>query len=477
MTNSSLRLRRNLIVSSCLATAAAWLPAAAHAADAAASTVPGVVITAEHREVDIQKAALAVTAVNAKTLDQSGVVNVIGLSSIVPGLQVTKASGFENLVAIRGVGSETPENSLTTVPGVAEFVDGVYIANTISLDQTFFDIDNIQVLRGPQGALYGQSSLGGAILINTQQPRLGVVDGKVDLTFGTYGLARERAEMNIPLSDDLAVRFSAQKFDHTGFTKDPLIPNFTLDDQHDMSGKAALLWRPNDNFKATLTVQGYYADQHGDAQKNILDPSPDPRVVFQDYPAHFRLQNDLAHLNLEWDQPGFIIKSVTGYQYLAHVQREDSSRSAFSLIGEYDDVAAWNTWVNNWTEEFDVLSPPGQKLEWTVGVFGLTQHTHQFVAEFECLHPAPFGNPPSCSAPTPAEVSVPPNIETSPPGNLAYGNDSHATHWSVAVFGQATYHVSDALRVTAGVRWNHDYAHTTDALMREAVQVFGRRAG
>ena len=470
MTNSSLRLRRNLIVSTCLATAAAWLPAAAHAADAAASTVPGVVITAEHREVDIQKAALAVTAVNAKTLDQSGVTNVIGLSAIVPSLEVTKASGFENLVAIRGVGSETPENSLTTVPGVSEFVDSVYIANTISLDQTLFDIDNIQVLRGPQGALYGESSIGGAILINTQQPRLGQVDAKADVTLGTYGLTRERAELNVPLGDQFAFRASAQKFDHTGFTKDPLIPNFTLDDQHDMSGKAALLWRPNDNFRATLTVQGYYADQNGDAQKNILDPSPDPRVVFQDYPAHFQLENDLAHLNLEWDQPGFIVKSVTGYQYLAHKQREDSSRSAFALIGQYDDVAAWNTLVNNFTEEFDVLSPPGQTFEWTAGVFYLNQTSHQFVLEFECTNPAIFGGcaPPPTSfqaPPLPADPLNPPSglanrnggAGVPQPANLSYGNDSHATHWAFAAFAQATYHVSEQLRLTAGFRYNHDY--------------------
>ena len=83
--------------------------------------------------------------------------------------------------------------------------------------------------------------------------------------------------------------------------------------------------------------------------------------MFQDFPAHFRLQNDLVHLNLEWDQPGFIVKSVTGWQYLAHQQREDSSRSAFSVIGQYDDVAAWDTWVQNWTQEFDIQSPAGQR--------------------------------------------------------------------------------------------------------------------
>jgi hypothetical protein len=99
-------------------------------------------------------------------------------------------------------------------------------------------------------------------------------------------------------------------------------------------------------------------------------------------------------VNLEWDEPGFIvIKSVTGYQYLAHVQQEDSSRSAFSLIGEYDDVAAWNTTVYNFNEEFDILSAPGAKVRVDAGAFYMDQRSHQFVAEFECTTQSVFGCP------------------------------------------------------------------------------------
>jgi iron complex outermembrane receptor protein len=473
MTNSTLRLRRNLIATSCLVAVGALAPLAAHADDAvsagpaananvtatadaaaASASVAPIIINAERREVNLQRAPLSVSVVAARQLDQSFVTDVKGLNGTIPGLEVTKASGFENLVTIRGVGSETPENSLTTVPGVSEFIDGVYIANTISLDQTLFDIDNIQVLRGPQGALYGQSSIGGAIIINTVQPRLNTYDGSGDFSVGTYGLLRERAEVNVPIGDEMAARFSIQKFDHEGFTNDLAIPGFRLDDQHDTSGKAALLWKPNDHFTATVTAQGYYADQHGDAQKSTIDTSPGPWNVFQDYPAHFRLNNDLFHVNLEWDEPGYIVKSVTGYQYLAHVQQEDSSRNAFSRIGEYDDVAAWNTWVYNFNEEFDILSAPGSRLEWDVGAFYMSQRSHQFVAEFECTT-NPFSGP--CTAPTAAQLIVRPDIEQHPPANLAYGNDSHAVHWSVAGFGQATYHVTDKFRLTGGIRYNYDF--------------------
>jgi iron complex outermembrane receptor protein len=430
--------------------AAASAPAAAAAA---VTQVEQIVVTAQRRSEDLQRAPLAVTAVQGRQLDQSFITTVAGLNAQVPSLEVTKASGFENLVTIRGVGSETPENSLTTVPGVSEFIDGVYIANTISLDQTLFDINNIQVLRGPQGALYGESSIGGALILETNQPKLHELSGTADFSAGDYSLYRERAEVNAPLGDDAAVRVSAQKYDHQGFTNDAAIPGFHLDDAHDVSGKVALLWKPTDHFSATFTAQGYYSDQHGDAQKNINDPATNPRVVNQDYPAHFSLTTQLYHLNLVWDLPWFELRSVTGYQDLNHIQHEDSSRSTYALIhgadphAGYDDIAAWNTAVHDWTEEFDILSLPGSKLEWIGGVFYMNQTSHQFIVEYEGTTP-----------PTPAQLAIPPNIEqlAQEPSNLSYGNDSHATHQSYAAFAQASYHITPAFRVTAGGRINLD---------------------
>ena len=130
-----------------------------------------------------------------------------------------------------------------------------------------FDVRAVDVLRGPQGALYGQSSTGGAILIGTNQPDLNAYGVAGDVSFGNYNLHRERLEANLPLSNTVALRISGQKYDHTGFTADDAIPGYRLDDAHDESGKVALLWQPSSGFKATLTAQIYHADQHGDARR------------------------------------------------------------------------------------------------------------------------------------------------------------------------------------------------------------------
>ncbi|CAN7335732.1 TonB-dependent receptor [Phenylobacterium sp. LjRoot225] len=426
--------------------------ASAEALEAATEAAPAnvtldtVIVTAERRGVDVQRTAAAITAVQAKSLDEGFITHITGLNSQVPSLQATKTAGFENLVTIRGVGSGTPENGLTTSPGVSQFIDGVYIANTIALDQTLFDIDRIEVLRGPQGALYGQSSIGGAINMVTKQPQLNRFDGYADVSVGTYELFRERAAVNIPVNDSVAIRASVQKFDREGFTKNVALAPLTLDDAHDASGKVAVLWKPRDNFSATLTAQLYKSNQHGDAQKNINDPLPDPREVFQDYPSHFSLESQLYHLNLQWDGPAFSLRSVSAYQGLDHVQQMSSSRSAFSLIGAYDNIAAWNTHVHNYTQEFDILSPEGSTFEWIVGAFALYQGSKQYVVEFG-------GN----TQPTAEDLTIPPDVSTNPPSNLNYGNISHVLRRSFSAFAQGTYHVSDKLRVTGGVRLNHDY--------------------
>ncbi len=450
MSGSVVNSRARLLVWACaLAVSAASAPAMAAEATAngapLATQVGEIVVTAERRSTDIQKTPLAITAVSAGQLDKSFINEISGLNALVPGLEATKTSGFENIVTIRGVGSETPENDLTTVPGVAFYIDGVYIPNTVAIDQTLFDIDHVEILRGPQGALYGVSATGGAILIVTSPPQLNTFSGYGDFTGGNYHLTRERAWLNVPIGSTAALRVSLQRYDHEGFSVDEAIPGLREDDAHDTSAKAALLWQPVSNFSATLTGQYYRTYGNGAEQKNINDPESNPWQFFQDYPNKSELTTDLVHLNLQYDFPAFSIRSVSAYQRLNDVTQEDSSRSAFSILGSYDDVAAWNTWTSTWSEEFDILSKPGGKVDWIAGAFLLTQQATQYVAEFE-----------GSTAPTPADLVVASDIESNPPSNLAYGNDSHFTRRSYAGFAQATVHILPTVRLTVGGRYNYD---------------------
>jgi len=417
---------------------------------ASPSTVEGIVITAERRATNIQKTPVAITAVTAATLDKTFVTQIADLNAAVPSLEITHTSGMEQLVTIRGVGSETPENSASTTPGVSVFIDGVYTPSSLSLDATLFDIDHIEVLRGPQGDLYGESSIGGAININTKQPRLHVYDASGDVSFGDYELFRIRAETNVPVGDDFAIRASVQHYEHTGFATDtsPNLAGFKEDDADDTSGKLSILWKPTDHFSATLTGQWYNADTNGAEQKNINDPNSNPRLFDQDFAGMFDLAQQTYHLNLDWDLPWFEVKSVSAYQHLDHRTREDSSRSSFALLGSYDDVPDWSDVVTNYSEELDILSKSGGPLDWIVGGFGENIADVSTTKEYE-------GPSASCVSPPDTGPILDPG-DLSSVCSLSYGNISTSTRQGWAAFARLTYHLLPNLRISAGARYNWD---------------------
>ena len=423
---------------------AAPFAARAQSADTGDNVIQEVVVTAERRTEDIQKAPLAITAISADTLDKSNVTDASGLNGYVPSLNVTRSGGFETVVTIRGVGSQTPENQPATGPGVSLYVDGVYIADDIAADQGFFDIDNVEVLRGPQGALYGVSSTGGAINIVSKQPTLGSWHAGGDVSVGNYDFHRERADLNIPIGDTIAIRFAGQKVDHEGYTTNTLAPGYRLDDQHDTTSKVAIKWQPTDNFSATATGQWFIAQDDGQAQKSLDDPNPDPRVLTQDFLGKFELYTQLYHLNLKLDEPWFSLSSVSAYQGLQNYQALNATFTTFAAFPNYyDDVPEWDTKVKSYSEEFDILSPEDSKLKWIGGIFWQRSTTDTFVIEYEGATANPV-------------LTVPPDVEAHPPANLAYGNTTDDVRTSIEPFFQVTYPITDRFRTTLGGRYNYE---------------------
>jgi iron complex outermembrane receptor protein len=398
-------------------------------ADDSDQTLEQVIVSADKREVDLQSAPVAITAISAAALDQSNITQLADLNGSVPGLTIARSSGFERSVSIRGIGSETPENAYTTQPGVSLHVDGVYIANSISLDETLFDVDQIEVSRGPQATVFGQTSTGGTINLISKQPVLGHYDAYVDASAGNYDLLRGRAVVNVPIGDSIAVRASVQAYGHEGFATDTDIAGFRLDAANDKTGKVAVLWQPTDSFSATLTAQLYHAAHNGDEQKNILDPNPDPRTVSQDYPSYFELSTQLYYLNVKWELPWAEAKSTSSWQVLDNHIQEDGTRLNVALLGFFDQVQPWDMWMSDLTQELSLASRPGGFWDWTVGAFYLAQINHQYVNELSDTVPAPF---------------------------LLYNNDGHIDRHSYAGYAQATAHLSPGWRLTLGGRYNHD---------------------
>jgi iron complex outermembrane receptor protein len=172
------------------------------------STVGEVVVTAERRTQDIQKVPIAITAISGAELQAQGVTGFADLSTAVPSLRFgSGVTGGENVITMRGLGSQN------TTPGgdspVAYNVDGIYLQQTTAIDPEFYDIDRIEVLRGPQGTLYGRNSVGGSINIVTRQPTSDL-EASADALYGNYDAHIFRGFVSGPVFDADGVKIQAR---------------------------------------------------------------------------------------------------------------------------------------------------------------------------------------------------------------------------------------------------------------------------
>jgi iron complex outermembrane receptor protein len=414
-------------------------PAATHVA---VDTLQEITVTAQRRPELLDRVPIAITAVSGESLDKSNITDLTGLNGIVPGLAVERSSGSELMISIRGIGSETPQ-SLYTQPGVSVFVDGIYIPTALGVYQGFFDTDRVEVLRGPQGTLFGQSSTGGTINIVTHQPVLGRFEGDVEASYGNHDLNRERADINLPLAATLALRVAFQHYQHDGFGTNLSLPHAGLDDANDDNVKLSLLWQPAANVTSTTTARLYREARNGAEQKNVLDPNPDPRQVEQDTPASLDMHYQIYGEALAWTLPWFTVKSTTGYQKMKNDQAIDDDRLTAAILGYYNAQPLWASRLDAFSEEINLLSRSGGVLDWTAGFYYIWQKTGQYIVEYEA------------SGPAPTRLAIPP-LSGPLPADASFIENSSIKRNSYAPFFQATYHLTDRLRFTGGARYNHD---------------------
>ncbi|MFT3965203.1 MAG: TonB-dependent receptor [Sphingobium sp.] len=383
--------------------------------------------------MSLQRAPLAITAIDASSLQQRNANELNDLNGLVPGLSISKSEGSARIIAIRGIGYETSANP-NSQPGVAFHINGVYIAHVMALAQDMLDVERVEVLRGPQGTVFGQTSTGGAINVITRKPVLGETSGNASVSYGNYNYVKLNAGLNIPVSDTVAARIAAQYLRHDGYGKSIGVayqPDYDLDDANNLGLRGSILWQPSDAFTATLSAQTFDTNRHGALQKNILDTTPGARTVNQDYPSTFDLKTRMIDLSMALDVGGFAtLKSTTAYQYMLKEQSADTDRLAGSF---YVHTVRWRDKSKAWTQELSLSSHPGTALDWTVGGFYLRQRA---LKDYLSLG----------SAPALTYQGMP----------IVFATYSPYQHTSVAGYGQATWHATDALSLTAGLRYSWD---------------------
>lgn len=204
----------------------------AYAQDAGTLTAQGgsddgiqdIVVTAQRREQSVQKTALSIEVFSGNSLAQRGITQPDDLTKLAPGVQV--GGGSTSQIYIRGVGDFGVV--ATANPAVVTSLDGVAIARAQAIAGNLFDLERVEILKGPQGTLYGRNANGGAVNLISAAPRLGEVSGFVNASYGNYDALSAEAALNLPVGEDLALRVSGQLADRSGYLNDG-----SEDDRHE----------------------------------------------------------------------------------------------------------------------------------------------------------------------------------------------------------------------------------------------------
>jgi len=428
--------------------------------------VEEIVVTAQKRSENLQDVPVSVTAFSAESLESRGVTNVIGLNNLAPGLRVSSGDAAANpKIFIRGVGlSDFNPNSSS---GVGIYVDGVYVGSPLAQMAGFFDIGQIEILRGPQGTLYGRNTNGGAVNITTRRPTQSFA-ADASAEYATYDAVNLTAGVGGPVIDDvLAIRVAGQYVKDEGYTYNRV----TGDDVNATDYwaiRASALWTPTPDFEGLFQVNRFA--NRGDATQTqhrgtmAFDPSaagPDGMCApafytsglcgdafgYADLDGNDRALDansqgkdkiDLfgASAQLTWDLGPVSLVSVTAYSWAHRNAFENTDGNPFQML-EINYVAR----QQQFTQELRLQSDdnPDSRLKWVAGAYFMDE-TVKDASTQDVLR---------ALRPTPDFFDIGASIAAF---SYPYTQDTR----SYAVFGQADYNLTDRLVATVGLRYSAD---------------------
>ena len=440
-----------------------------------------VVVTARRRSETVQDVPIAMSVIGGSTLAETGVYNVGRLTQIQPSLQFYSTNPRNSAANIRGLGAPFGLTNDGIEQGVGIYVDQVYYSRIASATFDFTDTERIEVLRGPQGTLYGKNTTAGAINITTRKPSF-EPEARVELTGGNYDFFQGKASVSGPLVDDkLAIRLSASLTTRRG-----TIYNVTTDkyvnSQDNKGFRGQLLWKATDNLDFTL--YGDYAQQDpvccaqifarvGTTQRPLnrqyealaaaFGYAPPSRNAFDrvtDQDTELRAKQSLGGVSLlgNLDLGGATVTSVTAWRFWDWQPSNDRDFLGLPIT----TVSANPSQQKQFTQELRLASNGKRAIDYVVGAFYFHQtidtqglQVQGAAASRYLLNPGsasatfPVGAP-GCATAT-ANACNPAVLDGLTSRNtIGFSNDS------VAAFGKLTWHVTDNLEIAPGIRVNYD---------------------
>ncbi len=428
------------------------------------SVVEEVIITATRREENLQEVGISASAFNGNQLEEMNASSAGDLAELSPNVEFKKqwgARGNSSLFYVRGVGqadfnegSESP----TTV-----YIDDFYIMSNSATDFLLYDVAGAEIMRGPQGALFGRNSTAGAVAVRNNQPS-DELEGEIAAAIGNYDRKEFKGYFNIPvIADTLAIRFSGESEVHDGTTKNLYVgPGPGGGDTHEgdfQSARAIVKWTPSDTLSFNYKYQYGFAEGRngGDSSQPMLTIPGDTVTVPADgfgY-APFRsgansthvisdgvndFENEVDHhlATVNWDVGNAVtIKSITGYLDQSKYTLEDCDGTPRTICHAYNVVE-----LDYWTQELR-LSVDLNDARITVGGFYLDQDY-----ENNWILPITSG-----TGTFQGHSSIEPEDT---PGGLVQITPNTADLESYALYGNIAYDISEKVTLTGGLRWTDE---------------------
>jgi len=447
----------NRLVKSALLAGVAWgvmspMAMAQTAPQDEAATVEDIVVTARRTEESAQRTPLALTAFSGQTLERTGAQQVTDLQGAVPNLNIVQGRGSSNStnIYIRGVGQ--PDALQTFDPAVGVYVDDVYYSRIRGTQFDLLDLERIEILRGPQGTLYGKNTIGGAMKLVSRRPGQ-TFRARGSVSAGDYDLLDVQGAVSGPITDGLAFGLSALHSERGGYVTDP-VTGAEYNDKNSTAVRGTLAWDPTDAIQIDLTAD-YSKDDAGltvGQATNSLTyltggvvypvASPLPEYNFQTrttpgLPNETRLETSGVSLRASWDlSEALTLKSISSYRRLETDDYIDFDATELEIA---DALVAVDQ--DQVSQELQLTYDSGPVTA-VGGLYYLKENvtSHQESYDDALLGPAFFNS-----------------------GFLRTIDDDLETT-SKAAYANVSYAVTDALRLSAGVRYTEeekDYARTT----------------
>ncbi|MPR36208.1 TonB-dependent receptor [Salmonirosea aquatica] len=431
-----------------------------------ANELDDVLITSRRRQESSQEVPIPLTVIRGATAEDAGAFNVNRLKELVPTVQLYSSNPRNTTLNIRGLGSTFGLANDGIDPGVGFYVDGVYYARPAATTLDFIDIEQIEVLRGPQGTLFGKNTTAGAFNITTRSASF-QPGASFEVSYGNYGYIQAKTSLTGPLSKKLAGRISFSGTQRNGLLHN-VATQSSVNDLNNLGARGQLLYTPSENVRITLAADNSRQNPNGYAQviagvvttqrapyrqfNNIIAdlnyalPSTNPfdRIIDHDTPWRSRSELGGVSLNVEAKVGGGTLTATSAWRYWNWDPSNDRDFTGLPVL----TLSQAPSRHEQWTQEIRYTGHLTSRLSGVLGVFAIWQD----------LRTTPYQTEESGTAQWRfAQNSTSPLWRT--PGLLdGYGirTTSRLQSFGGAAFGQLDWSITDKLHLLPGIRFNYD---------------------